>query len=332
MMRSRIPRRAAIPLVLLTFCSVVVACGEDVEQEASGGALLSAMQPPAENTLGNRAPEITSIRFEPANPIPGRGLTARVEVTDPDHSSIDLGYTWKINGRQSPFSGSSIDIPANLKKNDRIEVSVIATDGQANSQPTVQTALIGNHSPSVQDIQIHVRGNESGKMGHWIADPSAHDPDGDEISFRYSWIVNGDRVGGETAEFERASLERGDEIRLVVWATDGESESAPLESAPFSIENSPPEIESRPPAMDPSGQFAYAVRASDRDGDRGLRYSLEQGPDGMTIDSFSGELHWQATLQNAGEHIVEIAVDDRHGGVTKQTFYVQVATGPASPR
>jgi len=82
--------------------------------------------------------------------------------------------------------------------------------------------------------------------------------------------------------------------------------------------------------MDASGRFSYAVKATDRDGDRGLRYSLEQGPEGMTIDAFSGELRWQATLRHAGEHIVEIAVDDRHGGVTSQTFYVRVATGPAN--
>jgi hypothetical protein len=169
-------------------------------------------------------------------------------------------------------------------------------------------------------------------MSHWLADPSAQDPDGDDLSFRYSWIVNGTEIGVDTAELERAPRKRGDEIRLIVWATDEEAESAPLRSAPFSITNSPPDIDSRPPAMDPSGRFAYAVKASDLDGDRALRYSINQGPAGMSIDAFSGELLWQATAQDAGEHIVEIAVDDRHGGTTNQTFYVEVSAGPASKR
>jgi hypothetical protein len=318
--------------VLLILCSVVVACGDNARQEASGGPQVSPAQSNAEDGRTNRAPEITAIRFEPPRAIPGKPLTARVGSTDPDRDTVELGYTWKVNGRRAPSSSSVFEIPSNLSSGDRIEVSVVATDGTANSAASVQMIVIGNRRPSVQDIQIQIQRDETGKMSHWLADPSAQDPDGDDLSFRYSWIVNGTEIGEETAELERAPRKRGDEIRLIVWATDGEDESAPLKSAPFSITNSPPDIHSRPPALDPSGRFAYSVKASDRDGDRSLRYSVNQGPAGMTIDAFSGELLWQATAQNAGEHIVEIAVDDRHGGTTNQTFYVQVSAGPASKR
>ena len=52
----------------------------------------------------------------------------------------------------------------------------------------------------------------------------------------------------------------------------------------------------------------------------------------MTLDPFSGELRWMATATDAGEHLVEVAVDDRKGGVTRQSFYVavQVASGSAT--
>lgn len=319
------------PLVLLTLCVVVGACGGDSKQEASGGPQVSTTLA-VDETGENRPPEITAIRFEPPNALPGKLLRVLVGATDLDRDPVEFGYTWKINGRRTPSSESVLELPTILRKGDRIEVSVIASDGKANSEPAFQSALIGNRAPSLQEIQIHVRGDHDGSMGHWAADPSAEDPDGDEISFRYSWIVNGAEIDVATAELDRASRKRGDEIRLIVWATDGEAESAPLESAPFTIANSPPDIESRPPEMDPSGQFIYPLKASDRDGDRGLRYSLEQGPDGMTIDPFSGELRWQATISHVGEHIVEVAVDDRHGGVTNQTFYVHVAAGPAKQR
>jgi hypothetical protein len=84
--------------------------------------------------------------------------------------------------------------------------------------------------------------------------------------------------------------------------------------------------------MDESGLFLYVVRATDPDGDTALDYSLEKGPQGMTIDSKSGELRWQATLQNAGEHEVRIAVDDRQGGSSRQGFFVQVEMVLPPPR
>ena len=325
--------RLALPLALLTFGSVIVACGDDDAQlQASWTPETTSAEATSNGASQNSVPEINSIRFEPADASPGRMLRAFVEASDSDHEPIELGYTWTINGRRTASSGAAFNVPADLQRGDRIEVSVIASDDHSNSVPTSHMVRIGNRAPSLQGIQIHVREDADGGMGHWVADPEAQDPDGDRITFRYAWFVNEEQLDADTEELDRATRKRGDEVRLVVWATDGNSESAPLKSAPFTISNSPPDINSRPPGVDPSGQFVYAVTASDRDGDRGLRYSLEQGPSGMTIDNFSGEVRWQATAQNAGEHMVKIAVDDRHGGVTKQTFYVQVATGPASRR
>jgi hypothetical protein len=331
MMASQIGRTAGL-MFLLASCGLALACGDDGMESASGGPQNAQAQPSPGDTVGNRAPEITAMRFEPAEASPGKLIQVHVGTIDADRDAVELGHTWTVNNRRTANSGSTFEVPSNLRKGDTIEVSVTASDGKANSVPSVQALVIGNRRPTVQEIRIHIQGNEDGQMGRWVADPTGQDPDGDEISFRYSWILNGKRMSNDTAELDRSSRRRGDELQLVVWAMDGESESAPLESAPFTIENSAPDIDSRPPPMDPSGLFAYSVKASDRDGDRRLRYSLPQGPDGMEIDAFTGELRWQATYRHAGEHMVEIAVDDRQGGVTTQTFYVEVSSGPASPR
>lgn len=324
-----------VPMALLVSCGLLVACSDDPQRDisSSGAPQLLLVDPGGAEGSENRAPEINSIRFEPAEAMPGRTLRARVIATDPDHDPVQLGYTWRVNGRRAMSSGSAFELPSSLRSGDRIEVSVIASDGQANSEPTLHMVRIENRQPSIREVHVHVRGNDGDKLGHWMADPIAEDPDGDQISFRYSWLVNGNEIDVETTELARAPRKRGDEIRVRVWATDGQSESAPFTSAPFTVQNSAPNIDSRPPAMDPSGRFNYAVQASDRDGDRRLRYSLNQGPSGMTIDALTGELRWLATVQNLGEHIVEIAVNDGHGGVTTQTFYVAVGTtGPASAR
>ena len=330
-MKSGLYRRLRM-VTMFASCGLVISCGDDSGQFASGGPQTIQSEASLDGKVENRPPEVRKVRFDPVHPVPGKLLRVHVGASDPDHDPIELGHTWKINGQRMPSSGPVITVPAHLRKGDRIEVSVVASDGRTHSEPSVQTILIGNRPPSMQEIKIHIQGNQNGELGHWVADPSAKDPDGDELVFRYSWLVNGRPIDEEGDRLARAPRKRGDEIQIIVWATDGQAESAPLESARFTIGNSPPDIHSRPPAMDPSGKFIYQVEASDRDGDRGLRYSLEQGPEGMTIDAFSGELRWQATHRHAGEHIVELAVDDRHGGETSQTFYVEVTTGPASPR
>ena len=325
--------RRIFNLGLLFACwGLASGCGDDSANKASGGPLMAPSEISSANAGENRAPEITSMRFEPTEAVPGKTLRVHVGASDPDRDPVELGHVWKINNRRTPVSGSVFEIPANLRKGDEIEVSVIASDGAANSEPMVRRIVVGNRRPTVEEIRIHIRGNVEGQLGRWVADPVGRDLDGDEITYRYSWIVNGRSIEHYTAELDRATRKRGDEIRLIVWAMDGESESAPLKSALFTIGNSAPDIVSRPPGMDPSGLFTYAVQARDRDGDRGLRYSLDQGPKGMTIDAFSGELRWQASYRQAGEHIVVIGVDDRHGGVTTQTFYLEVSTGPARRR
>ena len=56
--------------------------------------------------------------------------------------------------------------------------------------------------------------------------------------------------------------------------------------------NSPPRIEEVPAPQSRDGEFVYAFRASDADGDKTLRFRLAQAPRGMTIDAIRGEARW----------------------------------------
>ena len=215
-------------------------------------------------------------------------------------------------------------VPSDLVRGDRLEVEVVATDDARVSEPEVASVVVGNRAPRIEQLTIRIVEGEEGSLGHWVADPEATDPDEDDIEFRYEWRVDGGDVVSGSDRLSRDDWKRGARIELVAWASDGEKEGLPLASAPFEIGNSPPDIVSRPPGIDASGRFVYQVEARDRDGDRGLRYSLVDGPTAMSIDPFSGELTWKATLADAGEHFVEIEVDDRRGGATRQRFFVNV--------
>jgi hypothetical protein len=96
-----------------------------------------------------------------------------------------------------------------------------------------------------------------------------------------------------------------------------------------------PEIVSEPPSLRDGGLFRYHVEARDPDGDRNLRYRLDAGPDGMTVDSIVGRIEWRPTVEQAGVHQVAVVVIDSAGLETKQSFHVTVNAdipeAPAAP-
>jgi len=318
---------------------LAAACGDDVSNvEGSGGSLTQPANPrtiDVGTTHGeNTPPEIRTVRIDPSEPVPGRTIRATVVAHDADNDPIELAYTWRVNGM--PVSGSGAEIVlGKLARRDEISVEVIASDGRGSSDPRVVRARVGNQPPRIADIVIHKRGTTDGAGGEWLVEPVADDPDGDLIEFDYEWRLRG-RIIGQEESLSRSGWNRGDEITVTVVARDRDDSSAAVESLPIVIGNSAPDIVSKPPGLDRAGAFAYQVEAEDPDGDRGLRYSLGEAPGGMEIDPFGGLVTWHASIDDAGEHKVEIVVDDRKGGNTKQVFFLMVAASggprPASIR
>ena len=74
-----------------------------------------------------------------------------------------------------------------------------------------------------------------------------------------------------------------------------------------------------PTAIAADGRYAYAVTASDADGDT-LTYKLESASPGMTVDKATGRIEWTITAQTKGAHRVKIVVEDGHGGHAHQEF------------
>ncbi|MCU0548662.1 MAG: choice-of-anchor C family protein [Leptolyngbya sp. Prado105] len=68
--------------------------------------------------------------------------------------------------------------------------------------------------------------------------------------------------------------------------------------------------------------YSYKVKALDADNDPVI-YSLLNRPTGMTIDSSTGQISWEAP--NVGSHKVAVLVEDGRGGVTRQEFDLVVS-------
>jgi hypothetical protein len=318
--------RIGAACVALT-AALALACGGDDGASGSPAGSTAAVD-------GNRAPSVLSVSLIPNPPVPGEDVRAVVRSSDPDGDAPTLSYEWTVRGRSLSETGPSVRLPS-LRRGDEVRVAVTAHDGEAESEPKMTAARIGNTRPTIVDLRVSRQERDGAE--HWVVDPMADDADGDDLTFEYTWRVNGRASDHDGDAFPTASLRRGDRLTVRVVAHDGEDRSAPIESAPVEVANSAPEIVSRPRGLNASGEFHYALEARDSDGDRGFRYELVQGPEGMEIDSASGELHWKPRLDQTGEHRVEVVVDDRRGGRSSQVFVLPVvareideATPPAA--
>ena len=70
------------------------ACGAESPPSAIGATAV-----PVSHDPGNRPAQITSVRFEPAEPMADEAVRAVVKASDPDGDPVKLIYEWEVAGR-----------------------------------------------------------------------------------------------------------------------------------------------------------------------------------------------------------------------------------------
>lgn len=289
----------------------------------SGQAAGKASRDPATNA----PPTIRSLAFEPERPITGGDVRVVVEVDDPDGDRVWLDYAWQVGGE--PVEGSTPRLSLRgVPKRTRIEVDVTARDGRDGRSSETLRADVANAVPVVG--RVHVHGAESPTVGEPVLlQPEATDADGDPLSFRYQWSVNGVRQAEDGERFDTGNLNRGDVLEVSVRAHDGAAESETFALPPITLGNAPPRILSQPGEDFGSGDSFYQVRAEDPDGPGPLHYALENAPEGMRIDPETGAIRWTPRPDQAGVHALAVLVSDVQGGTSRQP--IEVTVGGGSP-
>ncbi|MCI0529007.1 MAG: hypothetical protein L0Y56_16340, partial [Nitrospira sp.] len=141
--------------------------------------------------------------------------------------------------------------------------------------------------------------------------PKAVDPDGDEVGFRYQWVINGEEnplENGPVLGGDR--FKRGDEVSVHVTPYDQEGDGEVVKPRPVIIPNAPPKITSTPPPMDfKLLTYIYQATAVDADGDP-ITFSLASVLEGMTIDPETGRIEWKISRDQEGAHPIEVVAED----------------------
>jgi len=295
-----------------------VACGGS----ESTGPEQRSMVPagPAAKKGENRAPVLSDLRLEPLQPAPGESVVARAVARDPDGEPVELRYRWTVNGRAQALSGSTLPA-SSVTRDARIEVAVVASDGQLESDELRVRARVEAPRPRIGAVSFDAP--ENAKPGDELtALVDASGADDAALRLEYQWLVNGEEVRERGRSFSTEGLKRGDRVQVRVRARDGDALSDDRTSEELVLGNSPPQIAGIPKAERDGDAFRYQFEAQDPDGDRSLRWRLAEAPTGMTIDPIYGLATWRPGQDQAGTHAIEVEVTDKHGLGSRLRFEV----------
>ena len=195
-------------------------------------------------TVVNTVPSITSVDLTPVGFTEATGITCDpVGWSDADASDTPgYVYQWTVDGVVVSETGATLtgtfydrgdEVVCTVTPDDGIDlgtaVSSAATE-VANAAPTLASATITPASPTEGDTLAVTLG-------------AATDPDGDGVTFDYSWRIGGSEVG-TGATLPDSAFAKGNVVSVLVTPTDGTTPGAAVPAAGVTIQNSKPEVTS----------------------------------------------------------------------------------------
>lgn len=262
--------------------------------------------------LGGRS---FAVELVPAVPTVKKNIDVRLHGT----SEVQK-VAWEVNGELVPdIAGRRLPAEYFLR-GDQVVVTVLA-DGQEVSAETT----VGNSPPEVVAVVI-----SRPEIHRGIAietTPEGVDADGDKIGFRFVWTLNGQVLPGEEGPvLSGGSFYKGDIVGLSVVPHDGEIEGQPSRELEFQVVDAPPVFVTSPPEFFNAAELIYQARAVDPDGEE-IEYVLAEGPKGMTINEFTGEVRWLIPAEAVGEFKARIVAHSSDGPEVFQDFSLQIQGG-----
>ena len=178
-----------------------------------------------------------------------------------------------------------------------------------------------NQPPKIVDISlipsIPVTGDEIKAV------VKVHDPDGDEVTLNYKWFINEREVEESNKPILKYPIKRGDKIKLVVVASDGQARSKEV-VATATVENAPPKATVKKQEFHGT-KYVAVIQAYDPEGDP-ITFELKKAPQNMEINRATGVIEWQLDPEFTGNvsTVVQVLVKDINGGEILVSYPLKV--------
>ncbi|MGB0639001.1 MAG: hypothetical protein ACPGTU_06705 [Myxococcota bacterium] len=180
----------------------------------------------------------------------GESIEFEAIVNDVEDDADELTIVWEsdIDGELSTDSASedgTVDFSTDGLSEGEHVITITVTDSDGNTTTdTVVIVITSNAGPTAPDVEIVPDPAYTNNSLYAVLTAEASDPDGDAITYTYTWYVDGVfYTEGATTSVPAAATSKGQEWRVVVVASDGASSSDPVEDTVV-IQNTPPSIES----------------------------------------------------------------------------------------
>ncbi len=306
----------------------------------------------------NLPPYSAIIDLEPATPITTDELEALIiaESTDPNDDAVTISYLWYKNDElQTDLTESTVS--ADLTEVGEVwTVAVIASDGVLTSAESRRSVTIRNSTPTVTASLQWIDG-----AGNVMADLDAPGEDAmlsdfggyalqvvaegsdidetDELTFSYAWSVDDADASNEEDILEADAMDRGQSWVVTVTASDGLTDSDPVELS-FSFYNAVPMVDSVSlmPDMPAFGDSVECMATATDDDDIELTFeytwtitSAEADEDGNPVTSESSDNPLDTSTLVEGDSIVcsAVASDGRDTSEAMMSESVTLATNTA---
>ena len=196
-------------------------------------------------TIGNTAPEITSITITPNPPSLQDVLSCNVSTSDVDNESVSVSYQWYINGNLQSSNSNSLSGP--FQQNDTITCKATPNDGDDLGATVEDSVTITNAAPTITSVTLTPSSVYTNDI--ITAMVVASDSDGDPISYTWKWTIS-QPSGAMTTVTNTSStssdvldgvgnFDKDDSVVLELIASDGNSTSS-YTTTPIVILNTPP--------------------------------------------------------------------------------------------
>jgi hypothetical protein len=180
------------------------------------------------------------VSITPSSPSSSQDLQAVIDVAsvDPEGDAVSYTYEWLRDGVVQALS-SSLVLGSETSRGETWTVRVTPHDADGDGPFGEASVVVRNAAPAVLTATISPDPAYTDDV--LIAVATAADDDGDAVTVRYDWQVNGVSTGVAGTTLDGAvSFDKGDLVQVVVVANDGTGDGAAVGSNVVTVANSAP--------------------------------------------------------------------------------------------
>ena len=220
----------------------------------------------------NSSPEVTTVTISPSVSIKSDStLTCSATSSDADIDISSFSYQWSVGSNTLAF-GDTITLSASqVQPLDSLTCTVTATDSLGATASDSTSVTVENTPPVIASVSISPDPAFEGDILTCTPNGTSDIDGSTNISYAYSWSVNGVDMGVSSNTLGSTYFNRDDQVQCNIIPDDGMEAGATESSTLLTVTNTPPEILSIAISPDPAASADALLCTysgfSDADGD-----------------------------------------------------------------